>query len=184
MLLYLHSLEQNGSEKYGEIEPSGILYMPATTPIISAEKDISADKLEKEFDSALKMNGLLLNDVEVIKGMDKSVGNKYIPYNINKGRTTEHCLATLEQLGGIFKKLDLTVAQMGEDLYGGNIQASPIKGVHDACEYCPYDSVCTYRQSECRNSFDKSNFDVYNRIKKELEERGDEYWDEIGHHNR
>ena len=175
MLLYLHSIEQNGKDKYGKIEPAGILYMPATTPIISAEKDISEDKLEKEFDSALKMNGLLLDDVEVIKGMDKTESGKYIPVKIKLDTpVSERSLATLEQFGEIFKKLDLTVVQMGENLYGGNIQASPVKGAHNACEYCPYDSVCTYRQSQFRNSFDVKNDEVYEQIKKDFEERGDE----------
>lgn len=175
MLLYLHSIEINGSKKYGVIEPAGILYMPATTPIISADKDITNDKLESKFDSALKMNGLLLDDVEVIQGMDKTGVGKYIPVKIKLDKpVSERSLASLEQFGEIFKKLDLTVAQMGKDLYGGNIQASPVKGAHDACEYCLYDSVCTYRQSELRNSFDVKNSEVYAQIKKDFEERGDE----------
>lgn len=165
MLLYLYSIKLNGAEKYGEITPSGILYMPATAPVISVDSELAEDKISAEIDSALKMNGLLLNDVNVIKGMDKTEAGKYIPVKIKADTpVSQRSLVSLEQFGKIFKKLESTVLSMGRELYGGNIQASPAKGAHDACEYCPYDSVCAYRMSEPVNTFDVSNNDVFAEI--------------------
>lgn len=169
MLLYLHSIKQTGTQKYGEITPAGILYMPSTVPVISAETTITEEKIETELDKSLKMNGLLLDDVKIIKGMDKTESGKYIPVKIKLDTAvSERSIASLEEFGKIFKKLDMTVAQMGKDLYSGKIQASPAKGAHDACEYCPYDSVCAYRMSEPINTFDVKNEDVYKEIEKEL----------------
>lgn len=169
MLLYLHSINQNSSEKYGEITPAGILYMPSTVPVISAETSITEEKIESEIDKSLRMNGLILNDVKLIKGMDKTESGKYIPAKIKLDTAvSERSIASLEEFGKIFKKLDMTVAQMGKDLYSGKIQASPAKGAHDACEYCPYDSVCAYRMSEPVNTFDVKNEEVYEKIENEL----------------
>ena len=120
------------------------------------------------------MNGLLLDDVKVIKGMDKSESGKYIPVKIKLDTAvSERSIANLEQFGKIFKKLENTVASMGKELYKGNIQASPAKGAHDACEYCPYDSVCAYRISEPVNTFDVTNDEVYSSIDEEIMNGGE-----------
>ena len=97
--------------------------------------------------------------------MDKTEGAKYIPVKILNGSNAKSdSLATLEQFGKIFKKLNDTVAQMGEKLYGGDIAAAPLKGGADACRYCPYDSVCGYRQSEPINVFSMNNEEVLKKI--------------------
>ena len=149
MLLYLYSIKLKGIEKYGNIIPSGILYMPATVPVIPAGDEMTEEKIEKELNKNLRMNGLLLSKAEVIKGMDNSENGEYIPVKIKLDDVVPcSSLATLEEFGKIFKKLDMTVRKMGEELYSGMIQASPAKGTYDACKYCPYDSVCAYRISK------------------------------------
>lgn len=174
MLLYLYSIKLNGTEKYGGITPAGILYMPATVPVISSQTELSDDKINSEIDKELKMNGLLLDDVDVIRGMDKSEAGKYIPVKIKLDTpVSERSIANLEQFGKIFKKLEHTVASMGKDLYQGRIQASPAKGAHDACEYCPYDSVCAYRMSNPINTFDITNDEVYTSIDSEIVRGGE-----------
>ena len=170
MLLYLYAVKMNGKEKYGDFVPAGILYMPATVPVISADDNTTAEKIESTLDTKLKMNGILLDDVKVIRGMDKSELGKYIPVKIKLDTpVSDRSLANIAQFGEIFKKLDATIISMGQELYSGNIPASPAKGAHDACEYCPYDSVCAYRMSEARNTFDVDNKEVFKQIEKELD---------------
>lgn len=170
MLLYLYSIIKNGGEKYGEILPAGILYMPATVPVISSETPLDDRKIKEKIDDSLKMNGLVLNDARVITGMEKSGKGTYIPVKINLGTPkASNSLATLEQFGKIFKKLEYTVASMGRKLYSGDIKAAPlINGSKNACEYCPYDSVCQYRMSSPVYAFSASNDEVYSEIEKEL----------------
>lgn len=170
MLLYLCSIVKNGAERYGGVTPAGILYMPAVVPNISAD-GMDEAKINEKIADKFKMNGLLLDDVRVIKGMDKTEGAKYIPVKIKNGSNVKSdSLATLEQFGKIFKKLNDTVAQMGEKLFGGDIAAAPLKGGADACEYCPYDSVCGYRQSEPVTVFSMNNEEVLNKIDEEQNE--------------
>lgn len=174
MLLYLYSIKLNGSDKYGDILPAGILYMPATVPVISADDVLTQEQIDNEVAKKLRMNGLLLNDVEVIKGMDKTESAKYIPVKIKLDTAvSERSIASIEEFGKIFKKIDRIIAQMGKDLFNGKIDAAPAKGAHDACEYCPYDSVCSYRISESKNTFDVKNEIVFEQIDKELSEGGE-----------
>ena len=168
MLLYLYSIKLKGTEKYGNIIPSGILYMPATVPVLPASEDMTQEKIESELNKKLRMNGLLLSRAEVIKGMDNSEKGEYIPVKIKLDEVVPcSSLATLEEFGKIFKKLDMTVRKMGEDLYSGKIQASPAKGTYDACQYCPYDSVCAYRMSKEITVEEFDNKAVFEMIDKE-----------------
>jgi Na+-driven multidrug efflux pump len=75
--------------------------------------------------------------------------------------------------GEIFKKIDLTVTQMGKELYSGKIDASPTKGAHDACEYCPYDSVCTYRMSEPKTTYEIKNPEVFEILENNTKKGGE-----------
>lgn len=114
------------------------------------------------------MNGLLLDDVRVIKGMDKSESAKYIPVKIKNGSNAKSdSLATLEQFGIIFKKLNDIVTRMGEKLFGGDIEATPIKGGTDACKNCPYDSVCGYRRGEDVTVYKQSSEEVFRQLNEE-----------------
>lgn len=175
MLLYLHSIESFDSDKYGKVTPAGILYMPATVPYISADSLKSIDKLPDELNKNLKMNGLLLKDTEIIHGMDKTDAATYIPVKIKAGEpVSATSLATLEEFGKIFKKVDMLIAEMGKNIYDGNIEAKPLKGGHDSCEYCPYDSVCAYRQSSPINCFSVDNKAVIEEITNEINGKEEE----------
>ena len=175
MLLYLHSIEVSGSDRYGDIIPAGILYMPATVPYISSESLKSIDKLPDELNKKLKMNGLLLKDTEIIHGMDKTDAATYIPVKIKAGEpVSSTSLATLEEFGKIFQKVDMLIAEMGKNIYNGNIEARPLKGGHDSCEYCPYDSVCAYRRSNPINCFSVDNKTVIEEITNEINGKEEE----------
>ena len=175
MLLYLHSIEASGGDKYGEIVPAGILYMPATVPYISSDSLKSIDKLPDELNKKLKMNGLLLKDTEIIHGMDKTDAATYIPVKIKAGEpVSSTSLATLAEFGKIFKKVDMLIAEMGKNIYNGNIEAKPLKGGHDSCEYCPYDSVCAYRQSNPITCFSVDNKTVIEEITNEINGKEEE----------
>ena len=145
--------------------------MPATVKPISVDGAIIDAQINEQVSKGLKMNGMLLNSLDVIDNSDK----EYISFNTKKGTlTTGGNLASLEELGMIFKKLDMTVAEMGDKLFSGNVEASPLKGGKDSCEYCPYDSVCAYHMSACRNSFSVDNDEVCKILENEQNKGGED----------
>lgn len=171
MLIYLYAITLGGEERYGKVTPAGILYMPATVKPISADNTISDEQINEQVSKGLKMNGMLLNSLDVIDNSDAA----YISFNTKNGTlTVGGSLVSLEELGMIFKKLDMTVAKMGTTLYSGNVEASPLKGGKDSCEYCPYDSICAYHMSDCRNSFSLKNDEVCRILEEEQENGGEE----------
>ncbi len=178
MLLYLYALEQNGKSKFGEFTPSAILYKPATVKPVSESGTAmpAEDAIKKKVNKSLQMNGLLLDDLKVLKGMEHNLGGVYIPVSMQKsGKISSGSLATLAQFGAIFKKIDTIIMSMGNDIYSGKINALPIsdgkeKPNLDSCRFCGYSSVCEYRKEQNRLAVTLDNKKVFEELEKEKEE--------------
>ncbi|MGE4284560.1 MAG: helicase-exonuclease AddAB subunit AddB [Clostridia bacterium] len=150
LITYLDAIWENGGKNLGQpILPGGILYFRIDDPIIKSRGDISAQEIEKEIMKQLKMKGLLLADVKLIREMDRDIDGDslIIPARVNKGDVLgkTSCAATMEQfekLRGHVKKL---LAQMGEELLKGNVSITPYKkNKFTSCSYCDYASVCQF----------------------------------------
>lgn len=148
MLIYLKSVVENGEEFYGKkLIPTGILYMPSTTADIDGDSITTDEKITAEMDKNFKMNGLILNDEEVINHMDRSGKFIKLPRTIKNGIFSNN-VATREQFDYIFKHIDETIISMGNSLFEGKIEAQPLKGIKDGCAYCPYGSVCCFKHGD------------------------------------
>ncbi len=153
MLIYLSAIAKNGEARYGEeIVPSGVLYMPATVDTVSVDANADDKIIQNEHDKKLKMNGLLLNDEEVYKGMDKSVSGRFVPISTCKSGTlsaaSQRSLITADQLDMVFEKVDKQIAKMSEELNEGRIEAVPVSGSYSPCDWCEYKSICARDKNE------------------------------------
>ena len=171
MLIYLSAITSNGNEKYGEnLSPAGVLYMPAVSPKASDSDAKDGEALLKKLLSQYTMHGIVLEDKEVLTAMEKDLKGSFIPVSL-KGEelTGGESLASLEQIGALFKKIDLLIGEMAQSLYDGEIDALPSKGSgFDACRWCPYLSVCTHRETDAvREIVKKDKDEVYGELSRE-----------------
>lgn len=178
MLLYLYAINQNGTEYYSEngkynLVPAGVLYMPST-PVsktggiknASQEKIVSEDQ-KKNF----KMNGLLIDDVEILSAMENGVGGIFIPAKIkndNKLDKQATRVASLAAFGKIFSLIDKKILSMAQSLYDGKIDCVPAKKGTDACDYCDYKQVCGFEEGKKTNII--SSFSIDETIEKIMQE--------------
>ena len=145
MFLYLSAIERGAADRYGEnLTPAGVLYMPAVSPSVSADGTADEKEVRKKILEKYTMKGLILDDERVITAMEHDGKGVYIPVKFNGEKITAGTgsLATIEELGAIFKRIDVLVSQMAEALYDGNVDALPLMGDYDACKYCRYRAVC------------------------------------------
>ncbi len=165
MLLYLRCVTENGKDYYGKnLIPSGVLYMPSAAKDIDGDKYTTHEKVLSQLDSNFRMNGLVLNDSDVLNHMDKSGKFIKLSKKLEDGKYSD-TVADFEQFNIIFKHLDDTVKSMGKELLKGNIKALPLKGVADGCAYCPYDSVCLHTYEDDYKFRQKSSAkDVYKKL--------------------
>ena len=87
MLIYLAALIENGG-----LQGAGILYMPAVQPLVPADRQTPPDKIQKEAEKKLKMNGLVLDDPEVITAMEEKATARS-PFVICRHSAPEETLA-------------------------------------------------------------------------------------------
>jgi len=159
MLLYLSVIYHNGVSYYSEankyqLAPAGILYMPSTPNAKTGEyRSEQQEKAAlKDQQTSLKMNGLLIDDPEILSAMESSGAGVFIPARIGKdGKISggSQYLANVESYGHIFSYIDKKLISMAEGLYNGKVERMPVKGSDtDSCEYCDYKTVCGYEEGK------------------------------------
>ena len=152
MLLYLFTLWKNPTDKLkrtlggNEILPAGVLYFSARVPDITLkteeEKTIVIDLANEQ----LKRKGILLNDTDILKAMDKDLGGKYIPVRTTSAgisKSSEKSLLTLDEFDELMDVVNERIKDIGRELNNGDMSAIPLKtNRHDACEFCVNKAVC------------------------------------------
>lgn len=174
MLIYLSAVAKNGKEKYGEeIRPSGILYMPSTVTSVTVSPSADKKEIEKEHNKKLRMNGLLLDELQVLQGMEEEIKGTYIPVSVGKtgsfGKSSQNSLISNRQLNMLFEKVERKIVEMSNSLDSGSISAVPVTGKYEPCKWCIYSAVCGHEKngkSRCVSAFDKD--EVIAELEKEF----------------
>ena len=150
MLIYLFSICENAPG--GGAVPAGVLYMPARDSVVSAERGATEGEVRAEQQKRLRMNGILLEDREVLSAMEPGLAGLYIPVRTKKdGSFDAHSqLATLEQMGTIRRQVERLLIELADSLAGGKIDAAPVDGLSDyrPCDWCDYHAVCGHEDSD------------------------------------
>ncbi len=146
MLLYLFSLWDNAHTRYGgRVTPAGVLYLPAKLPVVEISEGMGEEKLQAERLKAMKMNGLLLDDADVLDAMEAGTNGIFIPAKLKKdgSYSTTSSLATLAQFGQLKARAEKQLRSMAETLRQGDIAAIPtLQGEKSPCDYCDFAAVC------------------------------------------
>lgn len=148
MLIYLQCICENGRGRYGNCLPAGILYMPAGEPAPSLGRDAAPEEIRREQLKSYAMNGLLIEDRELLEAMDASMSGLFIPVSVKKDgdftAASRNSLVTLEQLGKINAYIDRLILGMAQELRQGRIEAVPLP---ESCGFCQYRGVCGITKS-------------------------------------
>ncbi len=149
MLLYLFAIWRTQNEKYKNVRPAGILYMPAGNPKPTLERGASEEEQKRMEQKTYAMSGLLLNDEQILCAMEKELNGRFIPVSQGKTGLKGKYLATLEEFAALEAYTESLVVKMGEGLYRGEIAPNPIQtGMSPPCAYCDFRAVCGHEPSD------------------------------------
>ena len=166
MLVYLFSIWNNGRGGLSSATPAGVLYMPAKDAVLTMSRNSEEEKISEEISKKFRMNGLLLDDPDVLNAMEPGLGGIFIPVKRTKD-SYSGSVATLAELGQIKSHVDSLLCDMAEELSGGKIFAIPYRRDGKlSCERCQYHSIC--RRSENAAFAEHESFkdkDFYNLTK-------------------
>lgn len=151
MLIYLFSICQNGGARYGTVDPAGVLYLPAKMPFIQCHPGIDNTTAEMEQIKEMKMNGLILDNPEIICAMEHDAAGLFIPAKITSTGKIDYrsSVASLAQFGLLKNKIERLLLKMAESLRDGDIAAVPnISKDRSACDWCAFRSACGYEADD------------------------------------
>ena len=144
MLLYLVALWRDEEGMGKNMVPAGVLYLPARAQAFDSAREDDEETVRLRRMQTGKMQGMVLDDGLVIKGMDSSLSGTFVPVGLKKRGGLSGDLISLSQLGKLAKRMDQIMAQMGDCLHAGKVPAKPVVGkTHGrTCEWCDFSSVC------------------------------------------
>lgn len=183
LLVYLDALIKNSKyilEK--QAMPGAILYFKIDDPIIKSKKQLTEEEIKNSILKELKMSGLLLKDIDVVKAIDSDIESAYsliIPAAIKKDGnfTATSSVVTEEQFDTLRKYVNDKMAEVCEEMLSGEIKIVPCKNNNTPyCDYCDYSSICQFDTSIENNKYKiilkKSNEEAWKLIKDKVEKGG------------
>lgn len=140
LAVYLTTICENGN-----YHPAGMLYFKIDEPVIDRSAARDEESYEKEVMKKLRMDGLVLEDSDILSAMDASYaqGSTVIPVKItSKGVFDTHSkVATASEFASISKHAKRTVKKLCSEILGGVSKVSPTK---NACTYCEMKPLCGF----------------------------------------
>ena len=137
---------------------------------------MSAEEIEKAIMKQLRMKGLLLADVKLIREMDHSIDGQslIIPASVNKGGTLgkNSSVATMEQFNILSNYVRKLLKELCTGVFSGSVPIMPVKSRFGAaCKYCSYSTVCQFDTSLKENNYrllhDKSSEEIWKMMKRQ-----------------
>ena len=173
MLLYLFTLQKTGAARLGgEIEPAGVLYLPARDDLLSVQRNISPEKLQAEREKQLRRSGLLLAEPQVLQAMEHEALTepRYLPLRVGRDGSLSGSLASAAQLGKLGQYVDGLLRDIAGEVRRGNIDADPCCHTEEdsPCRYCDWAPACHFQDGRGRD-----------RLNYILPVKPEEFWREI-----
>lgn len=152
--LYMSAILKEIKRKYPEYEPhmGAMFYYHIDEPVISSDKELSDEEIEKQMLKELKVAGVMNSSTEVVKGLDSaldkaSVKSLVIPAATDKDSelSQNRHLLSEEDLDVITGFADLSIKETGREIIKGHMLLNPVLYKDtDACEYCRYREICRF----------------------------------------
>ncbi len=155
LMLYLRAAEEGLAAK-----PAGAFYFKIDEGLIDetlphnaspSELTEATEKLASLVKKRFKMDGVVLKDPQVIRGIAGEFNgvSDIIPISINKDgefSASPGKLLSEDEFAAVKKAVDITVDELCTSLLSGSIDITPkrIKTEITACTYCSFKSICNF----------------------------------------
>jgi len=179
LITYLDIVLTYGQELIGsgEVLPAGVLYFYLRDPLVSSGGPLNQEKIELEILKDLKMQGLVLADLNVFQLMDGETQEKWspiIPVGLKKegsqllkeGKEVtpdsnplelfqkKSQVVTKDQMDTIRRHVRFLIKDCGEKILAGEAAIAPYQLENfKACEHCSFQVVCQFDPQVEGNSY-------------------------------
>ena len=150
MLIYLFAIWENGQKYYGDnVTPAGVLYFQAKNTKITSDKitrDSDSYEAQEYSSSEHKMDGMILNNIQVFEAMDRNCKGVFLPASFDgKTGSLKGKVISLDSFSRLKDSVNSSIKNMAEQLQSGYISALPVE---DGCKWCSYKDVCKREEDD------------------------------------
>lgn len=181
LITYLDAIGENGGMGISPpVLPGGMLYFAIDDPIVKSTADTTEQEIELAIMRKLRMKGLLLADVRLIREMDREINgaSNIIPARINKGNVLgQSSAATLEQMILLRSHVKRLLEGLCKEIMKGKVPIRPYKKKgFTSCKYCSFSPVCQFDTARQENTFrllpDLKDNEVWKKLEQGETEKG------------
>ena len=176
LLIYLDAILKGVQREDGaSLIPAGILYFKIDNPIIRSKGELCDEDIEKAILKEMKLKGLLLDNIDVVHGMDNKINgfSDIVPASIKKDGTLGRSrVVTMDQFDILRNYVKSTIKDISTEMLSGNITIRPYKKNKETpCKFCDYAAVCQFDTSIKGNNYriinEKPEADLWMLMEKE-----------------
>ena len=158
LMLYLKAAQQQVRK------PAGVFYFLIDDPrvdLTATEKESYGEKIAKDIGKAFRLNGVMVDNGQVIRGIAGEFDGYSDIVPLRKGKdgikaTSEDFLLSEEDFAQLQADVDAQIEKLCKELVDGHIAIHPKKTEKTSpCVYCPLKSICRFDIA-----FDGCNYDV------------------------
>jgi len=158
LMVYLEAmLSKREIWEQKKLKPAGIFYFKIDDPMIQTREKI-IEKIEGEIRRKLKMKGLVLKDVNIVKQMDREIDgySEIIPVGLKKNDEfySNSSAVDDEKFTALLYHVHHLVTEISQEMLKGYIRIEPVKnGNQLACQFCSYQAICQFDQRFHDNNY-------------------------------
>lgn len=163
LLIYLSIILKNresiikDDDSEGKLIPAAVFYSFLGRPIINSDVPIDPEEIRMKMMAESKLEGLILDNKEIIISMDRDGDNLVTKFSINSsGEISRRNAKTLteQDFSDLMEYSLKLIKNMAGRLLKGEIPVTPVKkGNIVQCTYCPYKSICRFDPTLPGNDF-------------------------------
>lgn len=134
--------------------PAGVFYFLIGEPqadVSGVSADKISEKISDEVKNFFKLDGIMVNDADVIAGIagDFEDDSEVVPLKRRRDGAVwsrrKDFLLTEDEFAGLEQKVDRQVARICEEIVSGRIDIRPMRaGNAAACTFCRYKGICRF----------------------------------------
>lgn len=178
LVVYLEAVLRNKDLLVkNEMYPAGAFFFKIRDPIVNGS-DMGEEQIEKDIAKEMKMSGLVLKDVNVVKLMDKDIAasSDILPAGLKKdGEFSARSSAfELEEIKALMEHVNSLIKAMAEEMMKGKVKIEPCKvNGTTSCAYCEFGSICRFDTDLEGNEYRKirklKDSEIKNKLKADME---------------
>ncbi len=158
LMLYMEAAAEGMKKKYKEIIPAGVFYFKIQEPSADGsgadpqDFEAFADFVDKNFRKAYKMDGIVVNEPEIIGAIDEDFSGfseiirvRKLKNGSTKG-TGDFAAVNKGEFQGLIDNTHEKAQEFCESFTSGNVCIQPMRIDDDtkACTWCKFKSICSF----------------------------------------